>query len=144
MREVAPNFVIVTLGVADLDGSIAFYRALGWELRGDRAQGIVWFRTSGTWIGLFPVGDLAEDVGLPRHELPAFRGITLAVNLPSEAEVDAACATWVEVGGKVVKPATRAPWGGYSSYVADPDGHLWELCCNPGFPLDEHGRIEIA
>lgn len=144
MAGIAPNFVIVTLGVSDLDRSIAFYRALGWEQRGDRAQGIVWFRTSGTWLGLFPADDLAEDAGLDREALPAFRALTLAVNLPTEADVDAAFAAWVEAGGSLVKAATRAPWGGYSGYVADPDGHLWELCFNPGFPLDEHGRVEIG
>jgi catechol 2,3-dioxygenase-like lactoylglutathione lyase family enzyme len=144
MSGIAPNFVIVTLGVSDLDRSIAFYRALGWEMRGDRAQGIVWFRTSGAWLGIFPAEELAEDAGLPRNELPRFRDITLAVNLPSEQEVEAAFGAWTEAGGTTVKPATRAPWGGYSGYVADPDGHLWELCYNPGFPLDEHGRIDIA
>jgi catechol 2,3-dioxygenase-like lactoylglutathione lyase family enzyme len=144
MAGVAPNFGIVTLGVQDLDRSIAFYRELGWELRGDRAQGIVWFRTSGTWIGLFPAAELAEDAGLPHEELPPFRDITLAINLPTEAEVDAAFAVWVQAGGTLVKPAAKAFWGGYTGYVADPDGHLWELAWNPGFPIDEHGRIEIG
>src|SRR3954447_25599462 len=105
---VAPNFGIVTLGVEDLDRSIAFYRALGWELRGDRAQGIVWFRTSGTWIGLFPAEELAEDAALERTELPRFRDIALAINLPTEADVDAAFGAGVEAGGTVVKPAAKA------------------------------------
>jgi catechol 2,3-dioxygenase-like lactoylglutathione lyase family enzyme len=144
MTGMPPNFVIVTLGVSDLDRSIAFYRALGWELHGDRAQGIVWFRTSGTWLGLFPHEELAGDAGLPGGgDLPPFRGITLAVNLADEPSVDAAFKTWSAAGGTVVAPATRTEWGGYSGYVADLDGHLWELCFNPGFPLDEQGRIEI-
>ena len=141
---VAPNLVIVTLGVSDLDRSIAFYRGLGWEQRGDRAQGIVWFRTSGPWLGLFGADELAADAGLSNDELPAFRGSTLAVNLPTEADVDAAMTLVRELGAHVVKEPTRAEWGGYSGYFADPDGHLWELCFNPGFPLDEHGRIEIG
>ncbi len=37
-------------------------------------------------------------------------------------------------GGRIVKPAQRAFWGGYSGYFADPDGHLWEVAHNPGFP----------
>jgi uncharacterized protein len=144
MSGIAPNFVIVTLGVSDLDRSIAFYRALGWEMRGRRADGIVWFRTSGCWVGLFPDHELAADAGLTIGELPRFRAVTLAVNLPSEAEVDAAFESWTAAGGSLVKPVTRMDWGGYSGYVADPDGHLWELCFNPGFPLDEHGRIDIG
>ena len=144
MPELAPNLVIVTLGVRDLDRSIAFYRALGWEQRGDRAQGIVWFRTSGPWLGLFPTDELAADAGMTAGPLPDYRGLTLAVNLPTEADVDAAFATAGAAGATVVKPAERMTWGGYSGYFADPDGHLWELCFNPGFPLDDEGRIEIA
>ena len=143
MSELSPNLVIVTLGVGDLDRSIEFYRGLGWEQRGDRAQGIVWFRTSGPWVGLFPTGELADDAGLRSEPLPAYRGLTLAVNLPTEDEVDAAFDLVRSLGAIVVKDPERAPWGGYSGYFADPDGHLWELCFNPGFPLDEHGRIEI-
>ena len=145
MPAVAPNLSIVTLGVADLDRSIAFYQAIGWEMRGNRSDGIVWFKTSGTWLGLFPRGDLAEDAALePADDLPPFRDITLALNLPSEAEVDEGFRTMQAAGGTLVKAAHRLEWGGYSGYVADPDGHLWELCYNPMFPIDADGRIEIA
>ncbi len=141
---VAPYFSIVTLGVADLDRSIAFYEAIGWEKRGDRAQGIVWFKTASTWIGLFPRGDLADDTSLPLADgLPPFRDITLALNLPTEADVDAAFETMTAAGATLVKAAHRMDWGGYSGYVADPDGHLWELCFNPMFPIDDDGHIEI-
>jgi uncharacterized protein len=145
---VAPNFVILTLGVSDLDRSIAFYSALGWEMHGQREQGIVWFRTSGSWVGLFPAHELAADAGLVVAPEQEFRGSTYALNLASEAEVDAAvdevAALVGPLGARIVKAPTRAEWGGYSGYFADPDGHLWELCYNPGFPLDADGRIEIG
>ena len=80
----------------------------------------------------------------PVDDLPAFRGITLAINLASENAVDLAFARVHEVGGRIVKPAERTPWGGYSGYFADPDGHLWEIAFAPMFPPDEHGRIEIG
>lgn len=146
-RPVPANFSIVTLGVADLQRSVDFYRALGWEQRGDLAEGITWFRTSGTWIGIFGHDALAEDVGLeavPAAELPAYRGITLALNYASEGEVDAALDHAMSVGGRLVKAATRMEWGGYSGYFADPDGHLWEAAYAPGFAIDESGRIEIG
>lgn len=145
--DVPANFSIVTLGVADLERSARFYRDLGWEQRGDLSQGITWFKTAGTWIGLFGYDALAEDAALtpiPEGELPAYRGITLALNLASEDAVDLAFARVHEVGGRVVTPAHRLSWGGYSGYFADPDGHLWEICHNPGFPLDDDGRIEIG
>jgi uncharacterized protein len=141
---VAPNFVILTLGVSDLDRSIAFYSGLGWEMRGQREQGIVWFRTSGSWIGLFAAHELAADAGLVVTPDQEFRGSTYAINLPTEADVDAALDEVAALGARIVKAPTRAEWGGYSGYFADPDGHLWELCYNPMFPLDEHGRIEIG
>jgi predicted lactoylglutathione lyase len=144
---IAPQLCIVTLGVADLDRAARFYRDLGWEQRGDPAQGITWFRTTGTWLGLFGHDDLAEDVGLPatpREQLPAFRGSTLAINLASRDLVDSAFTTATAAGGRVVKPAQETPWGGYSGYFADLDGHLWEVAHNPFFPIDEQGRIEIS
>ncbi|HET6563160.1 MAG TPA: VOC family protein [Marmoricola sp.] len=144
MDPLPPNFVIVTLGVSDLDRSIAFYAGLGWEQRGDPSQGIAWFRTSGSWVGLFPVADLAADVGLSISEAgTATKSATYAVNLASEAAVDAGFATVRELGARVVKEPTTLEWGGYSGYFEDPDGHLWELCFNPGFPIDDEGRIEI-
>jgi uncharacterized protein len=145
--DVPANFSIVTLGVSDLDRSVRFYRDLGWEQRGDPAVGITWFKTSGSWIGLFGYDALGEDTGsrvVAAADQPAYRGITLAINLPSEGEVDRAFARVEQVGGRIVKPATRAEWGGYSGYFADPDGHLWEIAFAPGFPVDQHGRIEIA
>ena len=144
--DVAPNFSIVTLGVTDLDRSIRFYTDLGWEQRGDAANGIVWFRTSGTWLGLFGYDALAEDAGLeapPVDEQPAYRGLTLAINLPTEDAVDLAFVRVREVGGTIVKPPAHTEWGGYSGYFADPDGHLWEVAHNPEFPLDDEGRITI-
>jgi len=142
----APQFCIVTLGVADLDRSIRFYRDLGWEQRGDPAQGITWFKTSGTWIGLFGHDELAEDAGLPatpQGDLPACRGISLAINLGSREAVDEAFELVARVGATVVKAAEVMSWGGYSGYFADPDGHLWEIAHNPFFPIDGDGRIEI-
>ena len=144
MEQLPPNFVIVTLGVTDLDRSVAFYAGLGWEQRGDPSQGIVWFRTSGSWVGLFPLADLAADVGVPADAPSGFRGATYAVNLPDEDAVDAGFATVRELGARVVKKPTRTEFGGYSGYFEDPDGHLWELCFNPGFPLDDDGRIDIG
>ncbi len=145
--DVPANLTIVTLGVSDLERSARFYADLGWEQRGDLADGIVWFKTSGSWVGLFGHDALAEDARLeavPVEDLPAFRGVTLALNLASEAEVDRAFTRVQEVGGRVVKPAERMSWGGYSGYFADPDGHLWEIAFAPMFPPDEHGRIEIG
>jgi len=138
---------IVTLGVADLDRSIAFYRALGWRQAKSSVEGVIsWFATGGTWLGLFPMADLAEDAGFARDAGPgdgAFIGMTLALNVGSEAEVDAAIAMAAAAGGTVRVPPVATDFGVYRGYVADPDGHLWEVAHNPGFPLRPDGSIDI-
>jgi len=141
--SIPANFTIVTLGVADLERSVEFYRRLGWEQRGDLSAGITWFRTSGTWIGLFGYADLAADVGVRADPPAGYRGITLALNFADEQGVDAALAHAVQAGARLVKPAERAEWGGYSGYFADPDGHLWEAAFAPGFPVTHDGTIDI-
>ncbi|HMM82022.1 MAG TPA: VOC family protein [Terrimesophilobacter sp.] len=141
--SIAPNFTIVTLGVADLARSAEFYRALGWEQRGDESAGITWFRTSGTWLGLFGYEELAADVGVAADPAATYRGMTLALNVNNEADVDRVLAEAVGAGARLVKPAERAEWGGYSGYFADPDGHLWEAAFAPGFPVGDDGTIDI-
>ena len=68
----------------------------------------------------------------------------MAICLESEAAVDTAFAEAVAAGARILKPAVRADWGGYSGYVADPDGHPWEIAYNPSFPIGEDGRITIS
>jgi uncharacterized glyoxalase superfamily protein PhnB len=67
----------------------------------------------------------------------------LALNYGSEPQVDAVLGHAVSAGAALVKAATRASWGGYSGYFADPDGHLWEAAYAPGFPVADDGTIEI-
>lgn len=137
------NFSIVTLGVADLERSRVFYDGLGWEMRGSVADGIVWFKTAATWLGLYGLAELATDVGLPAPEsLPPFRGSTLAINVSSSEAVDEAFEVVRAIGAVVVKEPVKAEWGGYSGYFADPDGHLWEIAHAPGFSIQD-GQISI-
>jgi uncharacterized glyoxalase superfamily protein PhnB len=69
--------------------------------------------------------------------------VSLAINLSSTDEVDAVFAAWIAVGATAVKQPELVFWGGYSSYVADPDGHLWELAHNPGFALLADGSMRL-
>ena len=134
---------IVTLGVADLARSIAFYEALGWERCSASSDEIAWFRTADTHIGLFPRHELAADANLPSEPRAPFGGITLAINVDAAEEVAPALAAAVAAGGSLLKPATVADWGGTSGYVADPDGHPWEIAHNPHFPILPDGRLRI-
>src|SRR4029077_4630044 len=74
---------------------------------------------------------------------PGFSGVALAFNVEEEASVEKVLKAAIAAGGRMIKPAQRAFWGGYSGYFADLDGHLWEVAHNPGFPLDESGQIRL-
>jgi predicted lactoylglutathione lyase len=133
---------LITLGVDDLRRATGFYTALGWDRSGASVDGVVAFLAGGTVaLALYGREALAADAGVTLSPAPS--AVALAVNLPSEADVDALLATAVAAGGTVTKPAARADWGGYSGYVTDPDGHLWEVAHNPGFPLDGDGRVTL-
>jgi hypothetical protein len=137
---------LVTLGVADVARSTAFYESLGWRRSSASVPSTTFFNTAGPVLTLFGHDDLAADAGLPTGGSGAtggreFRGVTLAINLESREAVDATYAEWVAAGATEVKAPEAMFWGGYSSYVADPDGHVWELAHNPGFTLDAEGRL---
>lgn len=131
---------VITLGVADLARSRAFYeRGMGWTV-GDSAEQIVFFQLNGMMLALYPRDALAEDAGVPAAG-NGFAGIALAHNVGSPAAVDEVLAQAERAGGRIVKPAAKAFWGGYSGYFADPDGHLWEVAYNPFWTLDPDGTI---
>jgi catechol 2,3-dioxygenase-like lactoylglutathione lyase family enzyme len=132
---------LVTLGVADVRVSTAFYERLGWRRSSASVEGDVTFiETPGAILGLWSADELARDAGRPGAEPPPrFRGVALAINLASPAAVDAALADWVAAGGTIARTAAPTEWGGYSGYAADPDGHTWEFAHNPFWPLDERG-----
>ena len=140
-----PRFTVITLGVDDMRTSIAFYEALGFA-RKFRATGeaVAFFDTGATVLGLFPWSELARDATLPDNPRPAtFRGVTLAWNCSSAAEVDAVLDFAISNGASLLKPAHITDYGGYSGYFADPDGHPWEVVMAPGIKIGEDGRVHL-
>ena len=128
-----PRISLITLGVADLQRSIAFYRD-GLKLckRDGGSENIAFFETSGTWLSLYPREALAEDVGIA-SEGTGSRDFTLAHNVRSPEEVERILEEALAAGATLVKPGQPVFWGGYSGYFADPDGFLWEVAWNPHF-----------
>lgn len=126
-----PRISMITLGVADLQTSVMFYEKLGFP-RMDSPPSVAFFTLNGTWLGLYGREALAEDANVPADG-SGFGGFTLSHNLKSEAEVDTVMAEAKAAGANIVKPAQKADWGGYHGYFKDPDGHLWEIACNPFF-----------
>jgi len=140
---VPQRMTMVTLGVADLARSTAFYESLGWHRSSASQDTITFFAMEGSALGLFGREALADDAGVDATGA-GFRAVSIALNCDSRDEVDAVYADWVAAGAEPVKPPEAVFWGGYSSYVADPDGHLWEIAHNPYAPNDEFGRMPLA
>jgi len=130
---------MVTLGVRDLAVATEFYEhGLGFP-RMESPPEVVFFTLNGTWLGLYGRDSLAEDAGVSAQG-HGFESFTLAHNVSSEGEVDDVISWAVSAGGTLVKAPKKVSWGGYSGYFKDPDGHLWEVACNPFFwigPKDE-------
>ncbi len=136
---------LVTLAVADVRASTAFYQALGFELSPASVEGDVsFFRTAGGLLGLYGADDLRRDARAGAAAAPGtFRGVTLAINVPDRSAVDAALAAARAAGATIAKPAKATEWGGYHGYFADPDGHLWEIAHNPFWPIGDDGRPQL-
>jgi catechol 2,3-dioxygenase-like lactoylglutathione lyase family enzyme len=135
----------VTLGVTDFARSVRFYEELGLP-RKMHATGdeIAFFDAGGIVLSLFRWNMLAEDATLPDLPRPhGFRGTTLARMCRTDAEVDALMAHALSIGARLLKPAHHTPFGGYSGYFADPDGHPWEAVRAPGFSFTDDGRVVL-
>jgi catechol 2,3-dioxygenase-like lactoylglutathione lyase family enzyme len=127
-----PKISLITLGVADLARSLAFYRdGIGFPTHNYKpGDDVVFFRLEGTWLALYPRDRLAADANLPADGA-GFSGVTLAHNVASKADADAVFALAIAAGAGAIKQPQDVFWGGYSGYFADPDSHLWEVAWNP-------------
>jgi predicted lactoylglutathione lyase len=140
--SVPARLTLVSLGVADVARATSFFEALGWRKSSASNDDVSFFQLGGLALSVFGRQDLADDATVS-SDGSGFRGMSLAINLESEAEVDRVAAEWLSCGGTMVKQPHRAFWGGYSGYVADLDGHLWELAHNPGFTLMADGSMQL-
>ena len=134
---------LVTLGVADMERARRFYAAWGWEEAAEsQPPEVVFYQLGGQVLGLYPAAMLARDQG--RDALaPGSGSVTLAINLASAAEVDEAFATAAGAGAAVLARPAAQHWGGHVGYLADPDGHVWELAHNPFWPLGPGGALTL-
>lgn len=132
------RITLITLGVTDLARAVAYYKAIGFTPE-EVLEKAAFFDLGGARFGLYLRDELAREQG----RAPETCGVgfsSLSQNHASEAEVDAAFARALEAGATVLKRPEKMFWGGYSGYVADPDGHAWEYAFNPFWTLDENGK----
>ncbi|MED5548966.1 MAG: VOC family protein [Pseudomonadota bacterium] len=131
---------LITLGVADTARSRAFYEALGWKAAFENEE-VVFFQLNGIVLGLFRRDSFDLDM---KRDNDGTGRIALAYNVRDRSEVDPALDRAVAAGGSVLKRAEEAPWGGYSGYFADPDGHAWEVAHNPAWTISAAGHVEMS
>jgi uncharacterized protein len=123
---------LVTLGVTDLHRARSFYEAMGWDGAQQPDEEVCFFQAGGMVLGLW--------TALGGHGAP---GVELAYNVRAPEEVAVVLAEAEQAGGKIVRPAARAEWGGMSGAFADPDGYMWEVAHNPGWTITDDGSIRI-
>ncbi len=139
-----PRISIITLGVSDLERSYEFYTSLGFPTSRKPDSGIIFFKTGGVCLALYPFDELAKDVSPDfKPNRPEFSGITLAHNTKEKSEVDVILQLAEKAGGKVEKSAQDVFWGGYSGYFSDPDGYLWEVAYGDCWEFNEDGSLVI-
>lgn len=138
-----PRITVITLGVDNLERSLAFYRdGLGLPTEGiigrEFEHGAVAFfdLQSGIKLAIWARDDIAHDAGLAKTPSSPTE-LSLGHNVASKAEVDAVMAQAQVAGATMIKPASDTFWGGYAGYFQDPDGHLWEVVWNPQFNIEQ-------
>lgn len=125
------RITFITLGVNDLSVSIDFYEnKFGWKRSEMSNENLILFQLNGIHIALYSKEELAKDATVNAHG-EGFKGFTISYNVWSEAEVEELIKSLSQNNVKIVKAPQKVFWGGYSSYIADPDGYLWEIAYNP-------------
>ncbi len=135
------RLTIVGLGVTNLEISHRFYEEIfGWKKLPSSNENISFFQLNGILLSLYPREKLAEDAEIS-HKGSGFKAFSLAYNTRTKEEVDLVINTLGNKGVTIIKQPQEVFWGGYSGYIADPDGNLWEIAFNPYLPLDEKGNV---
>jgi len=133
---------LITLGVSDLERARAFYEGLGWITGAEPGDDVVFFQAGEMVLALWDRARLAEDSCV--EDSPGWGGTTLALNLGSPAEVDAAIEDARAAGAEIGREPAETFWGGYSGVFLDPDGHPWEIAHNPHWTITEDGGIRLS
>jgi uncharacterized protein len=130
----------VTLGTSDLQRAKRFYEALGWRVRTEVSETVL-FQANGLALVLWDRGKLASDSGV--DDSGGWGGVTLAHNVGSPAAVDELLATAELAGGTITTPGTATDWGGYHGAFTDTEGHAWEIAHNPFRTLHDDGSTSL-
>jgi catechol 2,3-dioxygenase-like lactoylglutathione lyase family enzyme len=133
---------VITLGVADLARSKRFYvEGFGWRPVFENEE-IVFYQMNGLVLGTWLRPALEADMGGRSTAAPG--AFALAHNVAEEGAVQPLLERLAAAGGRMLRKADAPPHGGFRGYVADPDGHAWEIAYNPAWPIDAEGHVRFA
>lgn len=137
-----PKFNFITLAVDNLEKSVTFYRdGLGWKTDGivgqefhdviTGADGTIAFFTfkNGILLGLYERSNLAKDAQV-KQDNKSSSEFSIGYSAKSKDEVDSLLKIAKKAGAELTAPPHMRPFGVYSGYFKDPDGHLWEVAFN--------------
>lgn len=141
--DMKPRISVLTLGVANLENAVRFYRdGLGLPTEGIIGQefehGAVAFfdLAGGVKLALWARADLADDSGMPQRPAGGLWG-SIGHNVARRQDVDDSMEEAQRAGARIIKAPQETFYGGYAGYFTDPDGHLWEIVWNPQMlPVD--------
>ncbi|MFE3292915.1 VOC family protein [Rhodococcus sp. NPDC059234] len=147
-RAMAQQLSLITLGVADLAVTHAFYAdGLGWAPTLYVPGEVLFLQVGpGMLLSLWSRAEMDAEAGAtaPAVGRDGSAPVTLGHLTGSPADVDAVLAAAAAAGGAVLRPGGRRDWGGYSGYFTDPDGFRWEVAHNPGFVVAPDGSVRIG
>jgi len=122
----------LTLGARDMTVMRAFYNGLGWQERPGSSDDFATYETGSVILALYPLALLGEEAAPDeRVPEPGWNGTTIGVNVESTVAVDEIFRSVVAAGGRAVASPVKREWGGYSGYLADPEGNRWEITWAP-------------
>ena len=132
-----PRFTVLTLGVNDLEKSLAFYRdGLGFQSKGiigtefEHGAAVFFDLKHGMKLALYSRRDLAWDATINVSPVSPSE-FSIGYNVRDKKEIDDVMEVARKAGAFITKPAQETFWGGYAGYFQDPDRHLWEVIWNP-------------
>ena len=133
---------VITLGVADLAASARFYgKGFGWRPVFENDE-IAFYQMNGLMLGTFIKPALEADMNRPAGPAPS--AYALAHNVMQREDVDSLTAQLAAHGGTILRAPDAPAHGGYRGYVADPDGHAWEVAWNPAWQIDAQGHVQFG
>jgi uncharacterized protein len=81
-------------------------------------------------LALYPRAEPAKDARVPLRP-PKIGEFSIGHKVASKSDVDALLTQAERAGATVNEPPHDRPWGIYSGYFSDPDGHLREIVWSP-------------